>query len=388
MRSGAYDFLAQERIIWGKPAAEAAVSEADRLGARRVFLVASRSLNRNTPVVAAVRDALDARCVGTFDECREHTPRDTVIAAAEAARAARPDLIISLGGGTVIDTVKVMLVCLAQDVRDVDAMGEWHPRLNPDGSRFVPAIKPPPYRQIAVPTTLSAAEFSNIGGCTDPKRKVKDAFTAREIGALAVIMDPAATLYTPGDLWFSTGIRGVDHAVEGICSITPSAIVDGTSLHALRLFKDALPRTRHDPKDLDARLACQEAAWLSGLGIGRAQYGASHGIGHSLGAVTGIGHGHTSCIMLPAVLAWNRDHTRERQAWIAEAFGRRDGDAAAAVAELVEALGQPRRLRDAGVKREQFPDIAKGALGNMWVRTNPRPIKTVDDVLEILEMAW
>lgn len=388
MRQGSYDFLAQERIIWGKPAAEAVVEEAKRLGAARVFLVASRSLARKTPVVSAIRDALGQSFAGLFDECREHTPRDSVMAATDAVRAAKPDLVVSLGGGTVIDTVKVMLVCLAQDVRSVDAMGDWHLKLAPDGSRVVPEIKPPPFRQIAVPTTLSAAEFSNIGGCTDEKRKVKDAFTAKEIGPRAVILDPAATLYTPDDLWFSTGIRGVDHAVEGICSITPSAIVEGTSLHAIRLFREGLPKSKTDPKDLQARLHCQEAAWLAGLGIGRAQYGASHGIGHSLGAVTGMGHGHTSCIMLPAVLAWNRDHTTEQQRRIAEAFGRRDGDAAAGVAELVAALGQPTRLRDAGVKRDDFPAIAKGALGNMWVRTNPRPIKTEDDVLAILDKAW
>lgn len=388
MRQGSYDFLAQERIIWGKPAADAVLEEAKRLGATRVFLVASRSLARKTPVVSAVRDALGSSFAGLFDECREHTPRDSVMAATDAVRAAKPDLIVSLGGGTVIDTVKVMLVCLAQDVRSVDAMGDWHLKLAPDGSRVVPEIKPPPFRQIAVPTTLSAAEFSNIGGCTDEKRKVKDAFTAKEIGPSAVILDPAATLYTPDDLWFSTGIRGVDHAVEGICSITPSAIVEGTSLHALRLFREGLPKSKTDPKDLEARLHCQEAAWLAGLGIGRAQYGASHGIGHSLGAVTGMGHGHTSCIMLPAVLAWNRDHTTEQQRRIAEAFGRRDGDAAAGVAELVAALSQPTRLRDAGVKRDDFPAIAKGALGNMWVRTNPRPIRSEDDVLAILDKAW
>ena len=388
MSSGIHEFLKQDRVIWGQPAAEAVAEEAERRNARRVFIVSGRTLSRKTDVVDNIKKALKDRFVGLFDECQEHTPRQSVIDATNMARSLDPDLIVSVGGGTPIDTVKVMLVCLAQDIQTVEEMSDWHVRALDDGSRFVPDVKAPPCHQIAVPTTLSAAEFSNAGGATDPVQKVKHLYTGAEIGPQTVILDPEITVHTPDWLWHSTGIRAVDHAVEGLCSIAPTPLVDGTSLQALRLMADALPRTLSDPNDMGARLACQQAAWLAGTGILRVHYGASHGIGHSLGAVTGMSHGHTSCIMLPQVMRWNLNETGERQAWIAEAMGAKDGDAAQAVQDLIAAVGQPGHLSKLDVSRDDFGMIAAGALENIWVRTNPRPVNTSEDVLEILEMAW
>lgn len=388
MDQGSYDYLAQERVIWGRPAAEAVVEEADRRRAQRVFIVASKTLNRTTDIVTGIAKALGPRHVGTFDGCQEHTPRPSIIAAAEAARAANPDLVLAIGGGTVIDTVKVMLICLAHDIDRTEDLDAYHIRLDDAGRPVRPQVKSPPCRQIAVPTTLSGAEFSNLAGATDPARKIKDAYTGWEIGPAAVILDPAATVATPDWLWFSTAIRAVDHAVESVCSIAPAPIVDGAALHALRLFAETLPRLKERPDDLASRLTCQQAVWLASAGIARVPYGASHGIGHSLGAVTGMSHGQTSCIMLPAVLAWNETVTAKRQAWVSEAMGRPGVAAATAVADLVAALDQPRRLSENGVSREQFADIAAGALTNLMVRTNPRRIDSVEQIVEILERAW
>lgn len=388
MQTGSHEFLAQDRVIWGMPAAQAAVQEADRRGAKRVFVVTSKSLNRRTDAVARIVEALGPRHVGTFDECVEHTPRPSVIAAADAARAADPDLVLTVGGGTAIDTVKVMLIAIAHDVRTPEGLSDWHLSVNPDGTRRAPAVQPPPYRQVVVSTTLGAAEFSDFGGCTDPVRKVKDGYAGRYIGAAAVILDPAITVHTPSWLWLSTAVRGIDHAVEGLCSVAPTPLVDATSLQALHLFAGALPATHADPADLEARLRCLQAAWLAGFGILRVPYGASHGIGHSLGAVTGISHGYTSCIMLPHVMRWNLPVTGDRQARIAQALGAGDGDAAGAVARLIASLGMPTRLRDLGVDRAAFPQIAAGAIGNLWVKTNPRPVGSVDDVIGLLESAW
>ncbi len=388
MTPGLHEFLAQDRVVWGKPAAIAVQEEADRRGAKRLFIVTGRTLNRQTDVVSKIRSALGARCVGTFDECREHTPRDSVLACADAARATHPDLIVSIGGGTVIDTVKVMLIAVAHGLTKPEQLSDYHLRVNSDGSRHAPTIKPLPYRQIAVSTTLSAAEFSNFGGCVDPVRQVKDGYMGRDIGPAAVILDAESTLPTPDWLWHSTGIRAVDHAVEGICSIAPSPLVEAAALHALTLLCEAMPRVKADPSDLNARLACLQGAWLAGLGILRVPYGASHGLGHSLGAVTGMSHGHTSCVMLPQVMRYNLDSTRPQQARIAQAMGRADGDAAQGVADLIAALGLPSRLSALKVSRDQFAKIAEGAKDNLWVRTNPRPIKDPSQLIEMLEAAW
>ena len=101
-----------------------------------------------------------------------------------------------------------------------------------------------------------------------------------------------------------------------------------------------------------------------------------------------MSHGYTSCIMLPHVMRWNVDATKEAQTRIALAMGRGDGDAPQAVADLVAGLGLPTRLRDLGVKQDQFAQIARGAQENLWVRTNPRPINGAADLLALLEAAW
>lgn len=377
---GSYTYLPLERVIFGRPAALAAREEAERIRAKRVFIVASRTLASKTPVVRDITRALASLYVGLFDRCVAHTPWPSVIEAAEAVRAAQPDLILTVGGGTAIDTVKILQLCLAHGVTRAEDMERiTAPHLKD--------VKLSPVRQVTVSTTLSGAEFSNLAGGTDPRSRVKHSFTGPDIGSRAVIQDPAITLHTPQWLWLSTGIRGVDHAAEALCSVEANAYCDGLALHALRLFADGLRRTQREPADLEARLVCQQAAWLAASTIARVPYGASHGIGHALGAAADVPHGHTSCVMLPHVLRYNEPVTREKQRRIAEALGRPDVPAADAVAHLVRELGQPQTLRAVRVRREQLREIARNALGNHWVRRNPRPL-SLETVTEILEAAW
>ena len=385
---GSYAYLPLERVLFGRPAAEAVVEEAARIGASRVFIVASKSLSRATPVVSTLARALGKRYAGLFDGCIAHTPWPSVIEAANAVRAAAPDLILTVGGGTPIDTVKILQICLAHGVSEAEGLDALHASVAADGTRRVPEIRPSPVRQIVVPTTLSGAEFSNLAGGTDPRTRIKHSFTGADIGARSVILDPAVTLHTPQWLWLSTGVRGIDHAVEALCSIDANAYCDGLALHALRLFAAALPRTSAAPDDLDARLACQQASWLAASTIARISYGASHGIGHALGAAADVSHGHTSCVMLAHVMRYNEAATRGKQPMIAAALGRPGIPAADALAGLVGELGLPATLRAVGVKREQLPEIVEAAMKNLWVRTNPRPIRSREDVMQLLEAAW
>lgn len=388
VQTGIYEFLPQDRVIFGRPAHDAVVETAEKLGKRRLLIVASKTLSRRTDVVSRIAEALAERYVGVFDECVEHVPRASVLQLAATVKRLQPDLIVTVGGGTPMDTVKVLLVALAEGIADEAGFDAVRIRVNPDGTRVVPLVRDPPLRQIMVPSTLSGAEFSNLGGATDPTRQVKDLYTGRFIGGQVVILDPAATVHTPEQLWLSTGIRAVDHAVETICSRRPQPFTDATCLHGLGMLARSLSVNRSQPSNLQARLDSQLAVWLASTGLGRVDWGASHGIGHQLGAVAGVPHGHCSCVMLPSVLRWNHAVTADAQATVARALGRTDGNAAEAVLDLIRALGQPYRLQDVGVRREHFPAIAKGAMQNMMVRSNPRPINAEADIYEILEIAW
>src|SRR5690606_8938939 len=135
-----------------------------------------------------------------------------------------------------------------------------------------------------------------------------------------------------------------------------------------------LRRVKHAPDDLDARMHCQFGAWLSMAPVtSGVPMGASHGIGYVLGAAYGVPHGHTSCVMLPAVMRWNLPMTAERQAQIAATLGEADERAAAErVAHLIAELGMPRKLSDLEIGPESFNRIAGQAMETSWVPRNPR----------------
>jgi len=204
-----------------------------------------------------------------------------------------------------------------------------------------------------------------------------------------VVLDPRATLNTPEWLLFCTGIRSVDHAVESYCSRLANPATEPLSLQGLRLLSEALPAIKDNPDDLDARLRAQFGMWQAiAASTAGAGSGASHGIGYALGATFGIAHGHTSCIMLPAVLKWNAAVNGERQKEVSVAMGAHDRPAGELIAELVARLEQPGRLRAVKIGRDKLPEIAERAMAYAPVRRNPRPISGPDDVMEILELAY
>ena len=385
---GVYRYLAQERVHFGKPAAEAVLEEAETRGAKRVYVVSGNTLTNKTDVVSNVTEVLGDRHAGTFWRTEEHTPRGSVIALIGELRRVSPDLIVTIGGGTAIDTVKVALVGLAEGAEKPEDLEPFYIRVGDDGTLDVPEVKSPPVRQILVPTTLSGADFSAIGAAVDEATKIKHLYTGREICGEAVILDPAVTVHTPEWLWLSTGMRAVDHAVETLCSKAPQPFTDATAIHALGMLSRSLRATKADPQDLDARLESQMGVWLASAGLGRVPWGASHGIGHQLGAVANVPHGHCTCVMLPSVLSWNLSVNERQQETVSRALERPDMSAADAVRELITDLGQPSRLRDAGVTREQLQAIAEGSVSNVFVSQNPRRIETPDQILEILELAW
>jgi maleylacetate reductase len=388
MHSGGVDFGAMERVVFGKPAAEVVAEEARQREAERVFVMASGTLNRTTDEVAKVRRALGNRYAGGFDRMPPHTPRRAVIEAAAMAREAGADLIVTIGGGSVTDGAKAVQLCLANDIRTTEALDQYRPVKGPEGVVAPPPCNPPSMPQVTVPTTLSAGEFSAIAGITDERHRVKELFRHPRIIPRAVVLDPAVTVHTPEWLWLSTGIRAVDHCVEGICSGEANPYADAQALHGLALLCRGLPRVKADPNDLAARLDCQIGSWLSmGPLASGVPMGASHGIGYVLGAVFDIPHGHTSCIMLPAVMRWNKPVNAERQALVSAAMGYPDDDAGEVLDTFIAGLGMPRSLGAVKVGPESFARLAERAMDTPWVPRNPRPIAGPAQVREILELA-
>ena len=389
LQSGRVAFGAMEAVTFGKPAAETLAEEARRRDARRVFLMVSGTLNRTTDEIAKVRRALGNRFAGVFDHMPPHTPRQAVVEAAAMAREMKADLIATVGGGSITDGAKAVQLCLANEITSAEAINSLRPVKGLDGALAPPPdMKPPTVPQVTVPTTLSAGEFSAIAGVTDERHRVKELIRHPGIMPRVVVLDPAVTVHTPEWLWLSTGIRAVDHCVEGICSGEANPYADAQALHGLSLLARGLPRVKADPSDIDARLDCQIGSWLSmGPLASGVPMGASHGIGYVLGAMFDIPHGHTSCIMLPAVMRWNKSVNGERQALVAAAMGHPDEDAGDVLDRFIAGLGMPRSLGAVKIGRESFDRMAEQAMGTPWVPRNPRPIAGPAQVREILELA-
>ena len=389
LKSGHFAIQSTEQIVFGVPLEQAILAEADRYGAKRVFVTSTRSLAKldNGPLQRAIR-ALGTRHVGTYAAIASHSPREDVIAGANAARSAKADLMLAVGGGSVIDATKAMLLCLWLGLDSIAAIEPY--RAGIDNSKSAP-ITPPAdaIRMIAVSTTLSASEFTRNAGVTLSATNSKQSFSHRLMAPRSIILDPAATLDTPHWLLFATGIRAVDHAVESYCNPAANPATEALSLQGLRLLNRSLPRIKADPTSLEARLEAQFGMWqaiaASASGIGT---GASHGIGYALGATFGVPHGHTSCVMLPAVLAWNRAVNGERQAELSVAMGAPGKPASDLVKSLIAGLDQPTSLRGVGIKRDDLDEIARRSLAYKPVQMNPRQITSAADVREILELAW
>jgi maleylacetate reductase len=373
-------------VAFGLPFEEALPEAATRLAAKRLLVVTTNSLTGAGGLAEAVQKVLGPRFHGVVSGIRPHTPRADVIRVAKALEGC--DGVVTIGGGSVCDSVKAARLCLANGITDTSGMDRLRPYHKAEGPE-PDTTRAPTLPFISIPTTLSAGEFTSAAGVTDERGPVKQVFLYPGLSPHIVILDPGVTRLTPPSLFFSTGLRAVDHAVETWCSINPTPLSDAYSLHAARLLIPSLRAVFDAPNDLNARLDCMKGAWLSILGpAAGVKAGGSHGMGHALGGTAGMPHGETSCVMLPHILRYNALVNGERQAVIAAAVGDGQTTLADTISGLVAHLGLPTRLRDSGVAEAALDAVADAALHDPLLATNPRPIASLEVIRELLAQAW
>lgn len=340
--NGEYYFLPQEHIIFGAGSLARLADEIRRIGGQRVFLITGRSLATQSDVVSRVERALGTLHVGTFSGIRQHAPKGDVARAAEQASTLKTDTLVSVGGGSPIDATKAVAQALLQST-----------------DTLLP--------HIAIPTTLSAAEVSHLVGVTDESTKRKSGFADTKLAPRSVLLDASLTLTTPMQLWLSTGIRSLDHAVETLYAPGLHPINDVLSLEAIKRLFTYLPRTKAHPDDLDTRTELQLASWMSFFGEVNTPMGLSHNLGRRIGASYDVPHGITSCIILPHVMRAFAPIYTQQLTSIAQALGLVSENtnpthlalsAADAVSGLIEQLGLPQHLRDVGINETELPEIA------------------------------
>ncbi|KAI9572168.1 alcohol dehydrogenase IV [Boletus coccyginus] len=324
------------------------------LGGSRAFVVTGKSLREKTNVVTNVERILkdNGAFAATFSEIGQHAPVQGINRGIEAFRAAGADIIVSIGGGSPIDAAKTIVYRLSQQ----------------SGGSFL--------NHIAIPTTLSAAEYRGGAGYTDEQGN-KVSFSDPMIAPAGVILDAELTVATPEELWLSTGLRALDHAVENLYNPTMPYPIKVLCYAALSDLFKYLPESKSQPGNLEVRQKLLMAAWISFWPIKVEKYsalGLSHSLGHKLGATYGIPHGITSCLTLASVIVLKADiASPEDKAALAEALfylrepttGSIEGDVkrlGSKIDELVRGLGLHRTLASYNVPRANLPTIAKLAL--------------------------
>jgi maleylacetate reductase len=388
--TGTHLFPAMDRVIFGKPMAEAVAGEAARLGKKRVFLIVSRTLNTRTDAITRLRDALGERFAGLFDGIPQHTSREVVASATRAALDAQADLLVAVGGGSVVDAAKMISVCMEHKLIDprLEGLDAFETKPGPDGRPIRAEFRGPSVRMIAVPSTLSGGEYN--AGClvTDTHRKLKQTFFHPLMMPLAIVLDPELALHAPETLWIGSGTRAMDHAIEALCSRSGNPLVDAVVLDGIRRMVEALPRSRANPGDVEARRDCQIASWLCSCGLqSRVPMGASHAIGHVLGGTCDVPHYLCTPVMMPGILAFNEPACAEAQHLLAAALGQPRKSASEAFRAFAQSLGLPTSLQAVGVGRDQFELISRNTMTEFFIFSNPRKVRSPEEVMEILELA-
>ncbi|KAJ4345465.1 uncharacterized protein N0V89_011596 [Didymosphaeria variabile] len=332
---GVYRASPVKLLIYGRGTSKQLSDVVSELGGTKAFIITGRSLYEKTPVIKDIEKSLGSVHGGTFSKIGQHAPIGDIREATALMAKSGCDVLISIGGGSPIDSAKAIAYNIHQET------GKWVP-------------------SIAVPTTLSVAETTqNAGFTTEEKHKI--AVSNPELVPKAVVYDGEIALHTPLNLWTSTGIRSLDHAVE--LMYHPLASEIPTKRMCLEAIKDLftyLPQSKANPDDADVRTKLFTACYASlfpflytgGVGL-------SHSIGHAIGATYSIPHGITSCLSLAPTVHFKASNAEEAKqiARIIPYIGKQSTGndekdshiVADAIAELVEELGHKTTLTAYGV---------------------------------------
>jgi len=378
-----YTLTQLERVVSGAGAVDRLGAELDRLGVARACVVTGRTLGAS-PLLGHLTRALGDRCLSVFTDARQHVPSTSVAALAQAFQTHRADGVVSFGGGSPIDTAKA-------------AIHLWLGADAASGSGGRDALP-----HVAVPTTLSAGEFTAVAGITDERTHIKRAISDPRLAPRVVVLDPTLTTETPAWLWAASGVRAVDHAVETLYSEHQHPMAEAQAQRALSMLFAHLPPSLEEgprvlPPVLEHRVQCQIAAWMSVVGIAHAGLGLSHALGHQIGPRWGVPHGVTSSIILPhamrAVAARAPGRFRSIAAALGVAFD--DGNPAASaracadrVAVFIAGLGLPARLRDVRAPRAGIDDLARVVHDAIAGADRAGHAMTLAEIRAVLEAAY
>lgn len=366
------------KLIIGSGRVASVAEQVLDLGAKRVLLVSDSGISK-TGLLEPVRGALGSLLKASFTDIPQDSALEVVDAAALVGREAGVDAIVSVGGGSVIDTAKAVAICIGAGGKAVDHIG-------------IRTMRGVPIPHIVIPTTAgTGSEVTNGAVIHNTELQQKVYILDDKLIPQVAILDPQMTAKLPKQLTASTGMDALTHAIEAIVSKLGNPISEGLALQAIRLIVEHLPVCIDQPGNLEARVHTQIAASIAGWSFSIANTGLTHGMAHALGVVSGVPHGTANGILLPHVMRFNVPAAADKLALIADALGCEKVDdqttyatsAAQAVAELLKRIGHPTRLSEVGVQTQAIDRCAELALIDDATTTNPRGVKSTGQIVEL-----
>ena len=358
-------------IVFGIDSMAEAAHAALRLGALRPLLVTDPGLIDAGWVDELVghlkEQCVDARVWSALTP----NPKDHEIAAGyECYRSHGCDVLIALGGGSVIDAAKGVAILAANGGHILDYEG------------VDKATMPLPPLVVVPSTSGTGADVSQFCIVTDTTRGTKVTILGRALVPDITVIDPRLLTTMPEWLCAATGLDALTHGIEAFVSLGHNQLTDHHALRAVVMVTDNLVHTIQRPLHMPARVLMAQASLEAGLAFTNAILGAAHAMSHQVGGLLDLPHGVLNGILLPHVIRFNAEADPEPFATIATCLGVADrrapaGEAAHALADRIQRLaadvGVPRGLADLGVRDEDLPRLASTALHDACMSTNPRP---------------
>ena len=371
-------------FVFGKGALNLAGRYANNFGARKVLVVSGKNVIR-AGWTGKVIESLEANGL-QYSIFSNFTPNPTcgqVREGAEVYQNEGCDVIVVVGGGSPIDCAKGIGIVSANRKNILEFVGVDR----------IPVPGPP---LICVPTTAgSSADVSQFAIITDPEEKVKTALVSKMLVPDTSLIDPAATVTMPTDLTANTGIDALTHAIEAFVSNASSPITDLFALNAMRLIAGNLIPAMHNPTNMEYRGKMMLGSLEAGLAFSNASLGLVHAMAHSLGGHIDLPHGESNAILLPVVIKFNYDAVPGRYETIGETMGinlkgldynEKKTAVVNAIMKFQEEAGVTQKLGQLGVTKEDIRELARKAMKDACIATNPRTVR-LEDAIAIYEEA-
>ena len=386
MQDGVFTFRITPEIIFGNGVSLRVGIEAKKRGGSNVLVVVDPQIIK-AGLFDKIKEALikEYLNVTVFDKVEPEPLLEIADQCSNIAHDRGCNLVIGIGGGSVMDTAKAASVLLTNDglIRDYQGLG----RINKPG---VP--------KIMIPTTAgTGSEVTFTAVFTDNDLKAKTGINSEYLFADIALLDPELTLSVPPEVTAYTGMDALTHAIEAYISVSSNAFSDLFALESIRLISKNLKRAFQDGHDIESRSNMLKGSLFGGIALANAGVGAAHALAYPLGGEYQVPHGIANGLLLPYVMEFNLDNNFEKFSLVTEVLGeKREGytdiefarESVSIVKRLIKDVKAPNKLRDLNIPETAIEDLSSQAMKvSRPIENNPRKV-TRKDVIEIYKKAY